>query len=75
MRDTGRGRSRLHAGARRGPRPRVPRITPWAGPKAGAEPLSPPGISEKPLLTFIPLPETAGWGFGWVGLGVGGRRL
>ena len=38
-RDTGRGRSRLHApGARRGIRSQVPRIAPWA--KGGAKLLS-----------------------------------
>ena len=39
--ETGRGRSRLHAGARCGTRSWDPRITPWA--EVGIEPLSHPG--------------------------------
>ena len=49
-RDTGRGKSRLHAlGARHGIRSRVSRIAPWAL-KAGAKPLRHPGI---PRINFL----------------------
>ena len=43
-RDTGRGRSRLHAGSPMGLDPGTPGSCP--GPKAGAKPLSHPGIPE-----------------------------
>ena len=40
-RDTGRGRSRLHAGCPMWTRSRISRITPWA--EGGTKPLSHPG--------------------------------
>ena len=44
--DTGRGRSRLHSGNPRGPPGSCP------GPKAGAKPLSHPGIPKANLFDF-----------------------
>ena len=43
-RDTGRGRSRLHAGSLRRTRFQISSIRPWA--KGGAKPLSHPGCPE-----------------------------
>ena len=51
-RDTGRGRSRLHApGAQRGTRSQVSRITPWA--EGGAKLLSHPGCPRS-LTSHLP---------------------
>ena len=55
-RDTGRGRSRLHAlGARRGIRSRVSRIAPWAkGRRQTAAPPRDPGLPHSnPVVNFI----------------------
>ena len=49
-RDTGRGRSRLHAGSPMGTRSWVSRVTPWA--KSSTKPLSHPGCPVYFFKTF-----------------------
>ena len=56
-RDTGRGRSRLHAGTRHGTRSPVSRITPWA--EGGAKPLSHQGCPN--MLNFISFGNYPKW--------------